>query len=592
MGASAPLKMAIEFYGLEVKEMQIQEGSPKNEMLGRMDEVMAVVVNARALLSLSWENFFRGLPRKVPVLIFGVNPKTSCDALFQWSKGQIVGVDLFGDSQLTLQIANNRKIAGPLSGLEKKILGKAQPSSLRMRSVERYEAIVSIRNMSQADPRPIMAMMEIEGRKLFFLTKTGMENQRSIEEYLPFLLFLKYAGGERCWRTPGHYANLTIDDPWLTEPYGFLSFRGLLREMEREGFHTTIAFVPWNYDRSKKEVIEIFREHPYLFSLSIHGDDHNHREFYKDDSEKKQEAKIGQALARMEVFRKTTGLPYDRVMVFPHGMAPEMTVGLIKKYNFLATANAMPIGFWSDEFVDAHNGIRSPVHLMQNLPTLWRHPPYGREPWDIALDLFLGKPVLFYTHHDFFERGSDAFNPVARLVNQIEPGIEWQSLGFIARNLFLQRRKVDGDWDVRAFTNCIVVRNTDRVESTFWVRKADSFFETIGRVTVDEKEIEYGVTDGEVRVVLRIPPGESRRVQIEYVAKDSWRNLDPSKSLWGVYILRYISDFRDLWLSRIPFGINVTRIYYRGDIWIVVSIFIFLGAVLGLGFYWQRRRRT
>ena len=86
---------------------------------------------------------------------------------------------------------------------------------------------------------------------------------------------------EAAWHTPGLYANLTIDDPWLTEPYGHLIYKGLLNEMEKADFHTTIAFIPWNYDRSEDEVAALFREHPDRFSVCIHGNNHDHREFYK-----------------------------------------------------------------------------------------------------------------------------------------------------------------------------------------------------------------------------------------------------------------------------------------------------------------------
>jgi hypothetical protein len=65
---------------------------------------------------------------------------------------------------------------------------------------------------------------------------------------MPILMFLRYAGGPCCWHQDSDYANLTIDDPWLTKRYGHLSYEGLLAEMKEVRFHTTIAFIPWNYD--------------------------------------------------------------------------------------------------------------------------------------------------------------------------------------------------------------------------------------------------------------------------------------------------------------------------------------------------------
>ena len=70
----------------------------------------------------------------------------------------------------------------------------------------------------------------------------------------PVVTFLRYAAGDRAWHAAGRYANLTIDDPWLIEPYGNLNYRALATEMDKHDFHTTIAFIPWNFDRSRAGV--------------------------------------------------------------------------------------------------------------------------------------------------------------------------------------------------------------------------------------------------------------------------------------------------------------------------------------------------
>ena len=49
--------------------------------------------------------------------------------------------------------------------------------------------------------------------------------------------------------------------------------------MQEHRFHTTIAFVPWNYDRSSPEVVSLFLENPEHFSIAIHGNNHDHEEF-------------------------------------------------------------------------------------------------------------------------------------------------------------------------------------------------------------------------------------------------------------------------------------------------------------------------
>src|SRR5260370_28184823 len=135
-------------------------------------------------------------------------------------------------------------------------------------------------------------------------------------------MFVKYCAGEQGWHAIHQYANLTIDDPWLRPSYGYVDYKGLLDEMERHNFHTTIAFIPWNYDRSDPAVVSLFRSHPYRFSIAVHGDNHDHKEFtdYPSKPLADQIDDLKQALARMQKFRPLTGIPCDDVMVFPHSI--------------------------------------------------------------------------------------------------------------------------------------------------------------------------------------------------------------------------------------------------------------------------------
>ena len=47
------------------------------------------------------------------------------------------------------------------------------------------------------------------------------------------------------------------------------------------------------------------------------------------------EAKIVQGVARMDAFTRITGLPYDRVMIFPHAIGGEETLVSLRKIQFL-----------------------------------------------------------------------------------------------------------------------------------------------------------------------------------------------------------------------------------------------------------------
>jgi hypothetical protein len=395
--------------------------------------------------------------------------------------------------------------------------------------------------------------------------------------FVPILTFLRFAGGRHCWHGASDYANLTIDDPWLVEPYGHLSYGCLLAEMEKVGFHTTIAFIPWNYDRSKPGVVSLFKEHQHYFSICVHGNDHDHREFYKyrasagDAWPAKplavQEANIRQALARMEHFKRLTGLSYDPVMVFPHDIAPSKTLALLKKYDFLSTCNAanVPLGSAkpSAPFFDWR-----PVTLdFENLPSLKRYMPDERSQSDIAIDLFLDNPLLVFGHHDLFTKGADAFNKTAQLVNRLGSSVEWRSLGDICRHYYLQKIREDGGYDVRAFFRSIELENEHHRDLAYFVRKKESFSPPVLQVTIDGESYPYKKRDGYLSLRVVVPAHESRVIDIEYENNLELTSVDIAKNDPRINRLRRLSDFRDMTLSKNVLGRAIIYVYYGTDLY-------------------------
>ena len=116
------------------------------------------------------------------------------------------------------------------------------------------QQIIQLRDSSKEAGFPIFVKTMGDRADVFFLmqnrlsrSSAELDRRFNVERFLeiaPLMMFLRYACGDKCWHSPGHYANLTIDDPWLTEPYGHLSYKGLLEQMDYANFHTTIAMIP------------------------------------------------------------------------------------------------------------------------------------------------------------------------------------------------------------------------------------------------------------------------------------------------------------------------------------------------------------
>jgi hypothetical protein len=398
----------------------------------------------------------------------------------------------------------------------------------------------------------------------------------SLISIIPILTFLRFAGGPYCWHRDCDYANLTIDDPWLREPYGCLSFQGLLAQMQKARFHTTIAFIPWNYDRSTEKVVAIFRDHPEYYSICVHGNNHDHWEFYEYRTTRAdplpakpfavQEANIRQGLARMERFRQLTGLSFDPVMAFPHYIAPLGTFSLLKKYNFLMTSNATNIPLNLDPPPDPVLYVRSITTDFGNFASATRYSP-GRSRAAIAFDLFLDSPVLFFDHHGLFHRGIDAFNKTAEMVNALQPNTKWTSLGDIARHSYLQRSRPDGHCDIKAFCRSIDLVNDGQRAMTYFVEKEETGDVPIRHVFVDGVPYPYAVSDGRLRLTADVQPGQSRRIDIEYEDHFQAAQVDISRNDPHINRIRALSDFRDCTLLRHALTRSVVDFYYTTNLY-------------------------
>ena len=351
------------------------------------------------------------------------------------------------------------------------------------------------------------------------------------------MLTIRYALADEAWHNDHDYANLTIDDPALTEPWNGLSFTALLEEMKAHNFHTTIAMHPKTWTRSEPTVISLFRNNPDRYSLVQHGNNGDGYEFYKykvsEDDEfegqklparplYEQEADIVEGLARMAQHQALTGIPCDRVMIFPWGISPEPTLVLLKKYNFLATVNAQDVPLEATRPSDWDYGMYQANMDYGNFPSLTRRHPGTYQPFrpniqPFIFDLFVDKPALFYSHvGELFKSGIDTFDLVADQINGLVGGVEWHSLGYIIRHLYLEKTNDDGSIEVKMYGNHLIVTNESSDEHVYHIRKEETLNVPISRLTVNGHEFPYRVEDGLLKLDVRVPAGSSMEIRIHY----------------------------------------------------------------------------
>src|SRR5262249_28002294 len=143
---------------------------------------------------------------------------------------------------------------------------------------------------------------------------------------------------ETCWQAPATNACVVIDDPPLKPRYGFLSYRELLSAMVQHDFSTNIAFIPWNWRRSRSEVVRMFTENTDRYSLSVHGCDHTGGEFGIPDNHVLA-WKANEAKDRMSRHESRTGIRHDHIMVFPQGVFSVPAMNVLRRSGFTAAVN-------------------------------------------------------------------------------------------------------------------------------------------------------------------------------------------------------------------------------------------------------------
>jgi hypothetical protein len=582
------LEIASRFYGLGLSVIDV-DASDFDAALDReasRKDTLAVVIEAKALGHVNQRSLFHVLHRKtgtpVPLLICGITPETGSITLQNWSAGVAIAGKTVGG---TLHYR-----AGASSGLTRQIANLTFTFSaknafyLAVAQKDKAQVFLSVDNGQDVFPTFIEANVRQE--RVFLLSRSFPESEIELRadaddtvgafaKVAPLIMFVSYCAGEQGWHSTQHYANLTIDDPWLREPYGFLNYKDLLKEMQEHNFHTTIAFIPWNYDRSEARVVALFRNHPERYSICIHGDNHDHKEFddFKSKAFSLQIAAVGQSLARMEEFQRLTGIPYDHVFVFPHNIGSESILKQLKIDNFTATINSLNVPINQNPPSSLLFALRPVTLSFAGFPSIARFSPSMQDRLTfIAINGFLDNPVLFYTHHDFFASGIDAFDGVADQVNKIQPNTRWRSVGDIAKHLYLVRLRGDSEYDVRAFSNDLELNNTFGRDSVFYIQRPESDPAAIALVSVDGRRATYQVDSGILQVMVKIPAGESRHVVVRYKNDLDLVSVSISKSSLRVYFLRTVSDFRDISLSKFSAGRTVIAYYYGGKMSLLTII--------------------
>jgi hypothetical protein len=361
-------------------------------------------------------------------------------------------------------------------------------------------------------------------RENFYATASGTTDfeQRWFSQITPLMMVVKFAAGDKAWHNNHNYGNLTLDDPSLRSA-GF-NYGAILAEAKAHNFHFTLAMPPKYYTSTESSIVDLFRQNADYLSVVQHGNNHDGYEFYKYTTTAsdpyparpytEQVADINEGSVRMDTFTQTYGIPYARAMVFPYNISPTQTLIYLKQQNYQATLNSsnVPLG---------ETLSRTPFSYMYpaemdygNFAVILR---YGAEYAPYPFDFFIGKPVFQYVHVDYFQKfGIGRFDAMADAMNAMPGKVEWRSIDYILKHLYLQKTNDDGSIDVMFFGNNIIVVNESTTSGVFHIRRKETLNVPIARVTLDGALVTYAMSDGNLQVDATIPAGASTQLTITY----------------------------------------------------------------------------
>ena len=377
------------------------------------------------------------------------------------------------------------------------------------------------------------------------LTTPNFDVRDHLFSAVPIVLHVKWAFAATCWRAAEVNACLVIDDPLLKPRYGFVDFRKLLGLMERHRFATNIAFIPWNWARSNRSVVELFKSHADKFSVSIHGCDHTAGEFGTGDRQQLR-SMASLAVDRMSRHEARTGLRHDRVMVFPQGVFSTAAIEVLKHTSFNAVVN-------TEVFTTPANGREVTIADVWDVAVMRygcfpiytrRYPAQGVE--NFAFDILLGKPCIVVIHHDFCRENFKHLIPFIERLNALKCRLSWCGLGELVKRSCKERDSSSGAVEMEMYGTELRVQNRSNKHKRFEIRRRETEPSAIKEVRAGSSEMALSFADGYLQLELELAPGDSTTIGIEFQDHPAnQQRRERVSTRLKTTMRRYLSEFRD-----------------------------------------------
>lgn len=256
-------------------------------------------------------------------------------------------------------------------------------------------------------------------------------------------------------------------------------------------------------------------------------------------------------MQRMASQMKRTGAGFEQVMVFPQGRFSTVAIAALRANNYLAAVNTtcFPTNIGSGDLT-VGDFLRPAVTRYNGFPIFPRR--YPRRLFDVAFDLFLGRPAIMVEHHEYFREGVGTLEELVAALYQLEPGLTWPTLTSQLTRSCQMRSHCNGSTEVQFFTRRFQLGNRVRGSGRFLLSKHEPDSEVIQRVLVDGVSMPFSFEKGFLKLEVQADdPGQV--LNIEILDREQPQRQDNGFGIAhnaGVLLRRGLSEFRDNTLAR------------------------------------------
>lgn len=499
------------------------------------------------------------------VFVYGFEPNAQHEQVAKWlTKGEISRIVPIENGDKCIFPAEGSSFARPLSGSD--FSRSPQPSDCGFEIDPGSTSLITL--VSVGDKATFLHSGSLGGNIFLWATKDIPSLKQKLhpdsglsafyDSFLPPVVFIRCALRGFCWENPVRTARIIIDDPLLTDHYGFLDYNKLLRSLESLNYAVTIAYIPWNHRRTKGEAAQFFLDNSHKLSVCIHGCDHTKNEF-GITGDRILEQKASLALARMIKHQERTGLPFENVMVFPQGRFSKSAISALRRSRYLAAINSTSFPIDADDggltFADE---LLPATNRYSGFPIFHRR--YARGFSHFAVDMFLGKPVYMVEHHEVFQNGCGALERCVNALKVIEPSLTWPNLSSALQRVHLRKTIVGGDLDVLFFTNWFEFENSTDRKILCRFAKPEPEPDIIKAVLANNRSIQFQTGNQSIEFQLEMKPGENLRIKLEDRDEPSMGLFTPGlKYRLNTGARRHLSEFRDNHLVSHPWLLKAAK---------------------------------